>query len=223
MFYYLNMNVNSLIEEKFINGGGSLSRKQRDRLVRRADILRAAEHVFALKGFHEATMQDIAGEAEYAIGTVYLYFKDKDALYISLIEQKFKDLLSVLKTETAKVKSAKAKIETFISEKLSFFERNQNFFRIFVSERSKEERPGIARPRHSLITQHKEFAAELVKLGQQENLIRNDYTPKQIAEVLISVFMSVVFNWLKEPRGSNLQDTSGFIMDIFLNGAKKNR
>ncbi len=128
------MNVNSLIEDKFIMDKADplLSRRERDRLLRKADILRAAEHVFALKGYYEATMHDIAKEAQYATGTVYLYFKDKDALYLSLVEEKYKDLLSILRQETSKAKTAREKIEIFVYEKLSFFERNQNFFRIFV-------------------------------------------------------------------------------------------
>ena len=53
-----------------------LSRKERDRLRRKSDILNAAEYVFVLKGCDKATMQNIAKKAEYSTGTVYLYFKD---------------------------------------------------------------------------------------------------------------------------------------------------
>jgi AcrR family transcriptional regulator len=218
------MNVNSLIEDKFIMEGQhqSLSRRERDRLLRQADILRAAEHLFALKGYHEATMQDIAKEAQYAIGTVYLYFKDKDALYLSLVEHKYKDLLFILKEETAKAKTAKEKIKIFIYEKLSFFERNQNFFRIFVSERNKSQEIKVGRlHKLSVVMQHKEFVVELIKLAQEQKIIRNDFAARQIADILISIFMPVVFNWLKEePKGmKNLSRMSSFILDMFLNGA----
>jgi len=222
------MNVNSLIEDKFINDHplSSYDRKTRDRLRRQEDILRAAERIFSLKGYHDATMFDIAKEAQYAIGTVYLYFKDKDALYLSLLEQKFNDLLSILREETAKAQSAKEKIEIFIYEKLSFFERNQDFFRIFISERIKPF--GVKAGKHQkppMIVKHKEFVTDLIKLAQEQRLIRTDFPARQIADVLISVFMSVVFNWLKEePKNSkNLSHMSGFIFDIFLNGARKNK
>jgi len=55
----------------------ALSRKERDRRLRQEDILKTAEHIFAIKGYHEASIQDIAKEAQYAVGTVYLYFKTK--------------------------------------------------------------------------------------------------------------------------------------------------
>lgn len=222
------MNVNSLIDNKFITEATdpSLNRKQRDRLLRQADILRAAEHVFALKGYYEATMQDIAKEAQYATGTVYLYFKDKDALYLCLVEQKYNGLLTILKEETSKVKTAQEKIRVFVAETISFFQRNQNFFRIFISERNKSQTIKMGKL-HKLpvIGQHKEFVAQLIKFGQQDKIIRDDFTAKQIADILISILMSVVFNWLKD-ESKNLKDLSsmsGFILDMFLNGAGINQ
>ena len=218
------MNSNSLIEDKFIveRSRASLSRRGRDRLLRQADILRAAEHTFALKGYYEATMQDIAKEAQYATGTVYLYFKDKDALYLSLVESKYKDLLSILKEETARAQTAKDKLEIFIREQLSFFERNRDFFRIFISERNKS----VGRfHKLAVVSQLKGLIAELIGLAQQQRIIRNDFSSEKIADILISIFMSVVFNWLKdESKGAkDLTRMSGFISDMFFNGAGKNR
>jgi len=191
-------------------------------LLRRADILRAAEYVFALKGYYEATMQDIANEAQYATGTVYLYFKDKDALYFSLVEHKYKDLLSILAEETAKAKTAREKIEIFVCENLLFFDRNRNFFRIFVSERNKNLAAKVRNlHKSSVVMQHKEFVAQLVKLAQGQQIIRNDFSSKQIADILVSILMSVVFSWLKEETTSEkkLSQMTGFVLDMFLNGA----
>lgn len=61
----------------------AFNRKERDLLLRKTDILKAAERVFALKGYDKATIQDIAKEAEYAPGTLYLYFKDKWSLFLT--------------------------------------------------------------------------------------------------------------------------------------------
>lgn len=74
----------------------------------------------------------------------------------------------------------------------------------------------------SVAMQHKEFAVELIKLAQEQRIIRSDFAARQIADILISIFMPVVFNWLKEePKGiKNLSRMSGFILDMFLNGAK---
>jgi len=220
------MNVNSLIEGKFImeRPRQSLSRRDRDKLLRQADILRAAGHVFALKGYYEATMQDIAKEAQYATGTVYLYFKDKDALYFSLFEEKFKDLLCILKAETAKAADAKSKFEIFVLEKLSFFERNQDFFRIFVSESSKFQAMKASKySKSSVLTQHRELINELIKGGQKQRIIRSDFGFAQIADIFTSLFIAVVFDWLRDgPKSAkNPKQMSSFILEMFFNGARK--
>jgi AcrR family transcriptional regulator len=55
-------------------------RRKREREERRALILDAAERVFHEKGLHDATMDDVAAEARLGKGTLYLYFRNKDAL-----------------------------------------------------------------------------------------------------------------------------------------------
>ena len=67
---------------------GIAERKERERdlqkKMRRGQILDAAKRLFHAKGFSSATMEDIAREAELSPATIYLYFKNKDDLYVSL-------------------------------------------------------------------------------------------------------------------------------------------
>jgi len=52
-------------------------------------IIKAAIKIFADKGFFGATVDDIAKSAKVGKGTVYLYFKDKPSLYVSIIDEQF--------------------------------------------------------------------------------------------------------------------------------------
>ena len=63
---------------------GIKERKEREREMRRQQIMVAAKSVFTQRGFEKSTMEDIAREAELSAGTIYLYFKSKDELYASL-------------------------------------------------------------------------------------------------------------------------------------------
>ena len=112
-----------------------LDRKQRDFALRRSDILRAAERVFANKGYHQATMSDIAEEAQYAVGTIYLYFKDKQGLYASLLEEKMGDLFHLVQEKVEKTNKVFGKISVLVKTYLEFFANNEDFFRIYFSER----------------------------------------------------------------------------------------
>ena len=64
---------------------GRLSRRQRRRANRRAQILDGAARVFARKGFHAATTREIADAADVSEGTIYNYFDSKDDLLIQIM------------------------------------------------------------------------------------------------------------------------------------------
>ena len=63
-----------------------ITRKEREFIAHRGEILSAAEKVFAVKGFFPTTMSEIAEIAEFGTGTLYKYFKSKEDLYFSLID-----------------------------------------------------------------------------------------------------------------------------------------
>jgi AcrR family transcriptional regulator len=197
----------------------AFNRKERDRKLRRSDILRAAEHVFALRGYHKATIRDIAKEAQYATGTVYLHFKDKEDLYFALFEEKMKMLLSLLKERVAQEKSPELKFRVFVGETLDFFEKNKDFFRIFVYEGSQiytEDR--IA----NSITgkQFKEYMIKLVKEAQKTRLVSDDLDPGQTGDVFFAILKTVVIECFKAGKGT-VPGVSDIIIKYFLKGAGK--
>ncbi|MFA5411620.1 MAG: TetR/AcrR family transcriptional regulator [Candidatus Omnitrophota bacterium] len=199
-----------------------LNRKERDLLLRKTDILKAAERIFALKGYDKARIQDIAKEAQYAAGTVYLYFKDKRALYFSLFEGKMKDFLSLIKKEIVSANDASEKLEIFLKKELEFFKENRAFFQIFISE-NKASRLAIdykiSNSRVSI--EYSNLTRSLIKMAQQQGIVRSDLDPNQIAGILHSISTSIIIGWFLKSRHLEPQDpkeTARFILNIFLDG-----
>src|SRR3990172_8130865 len=60
-------------------------RREEERRQRRETILAAAKQVYSQKGFLAATIEDIAAAARVSVGAIYLYFKSKEELYVSLL------------------------------------------------------------------------------------------------------------------------------------------
>src|SRR3954463_11096304 len=80
---------------------------------KRERILDAAERIFARHGFFAAKVSDVAKEAGVADGTIYLYFKSKDDLLISLFERRMQQVNGALKAAIAG-KSPRAQLRAFI-------------------------------------------------------------------------------------------------------------
>lgn len=84
---------------------------------KRARILSAAERIFARHGFFAARVTEIAKEAGVADGTIYLYFKSKDDLLISLFERRMSQVNDALRAAIAEVPPAerlRAFIKTYL-------------------------------------------------------------------------------------------------------------
>lgn len=77
-------------------GGGAVTKAER-----RQHILDAARNVFAKRGYHQTTIDDIVAEAGVARGTFYLYFEDKRAVFSDLIDRfNAKITMAILRIDT---------------------------------------------------------------------------------------------------------------------------
>ena len=70
------------------------TRQKKD--AKRTAIMQAAVNVFAEKGYHAATVRDVVGAADVAIGTFYFYFPDKETLFVYLYEETADFLLQAI-------------------------------------------------------------------------------------------------------------------------------
>ena len=70
---------------------GVKERKDRQKTEMREAILSAALGLFSAEGYDNVTMRKIAEEIEYSVGTIYLYFKDRDEIFFELHKLGFEE------------------------------------------------------------------------------------------------------------------------------------
>lgn len=85
-------------------------RKVREKERRRNEIIDAAEKLFFSKGFGNTTVDDVAAEAELSKGTIYLYYKSKEELYIAIIMRGLTIFRSMMEKATASRKNGLHKL-----------------------------------------------------------------------------------------------------------------
>ena len=98
------------------------------------EILAAAHQIFAEKGFYDATIDDVAGAAGVAKGTVYLYYRCKSDLYWATLKRGVVEMLEKTNSSMQAAGSTKAKISAFIETKIRYFDENRDFFKIYYRE-----------------------------------------------------------------------------------------
>jgi TetR/AcrR family transcriptional regulator len=114
-------------------GGTGSTRKEREEHERRALILDVAERLFAEKGLSDASMAEIAREAEFGVGTLYKYFEDKDTLIRSLVRDRmdahFDELEAVLLAEAEPEEIVARTVGTYLAS----VKAHSQFFKFFMT------------------------------------------------------------------------------------------
>jgi AcrR family transcriptional regulator len=200
-----------------------ITRKEREYLAHREEILSAAGKVFAAKGFFPTTMSDIAREAEFGTGTLYKYFKSKEDLYFTLIDEKVEEINRLVRVELSQKTSAVQRITKVLRLQFEFIERNRDFFRIYISDRSRFEwtvKDELGKGLHEKMVTYIHILAEVIKQGIKEGEFR-PLGPVDLAHALVGIVNSFVFEWLISRKPYPLISKLDTVLEIFLGGAQQ--
>ena len=127
-------NLENLNFKKWSGYMNSVSRKERERRERINYVLNVAEGLFAEKGFVKVTMRQIAQKAEFALGTIYSFFKGKQHIYDQLLEKKSEQYISFVKSQIESETNPRKQVEKYIEAKLTYLRNNMSFLRLYFAE-----------------------------------------------------------------------------------------
>lgn len=85
----------------------------------RQDILDAAEYVFGLKGYHEASLQEIAERAEFSTSALYRFFDNREALFIGVLARRGDDFMQGMRGLFALSCPPRQKLHQFVDYAIS--------------------------------------------------------------------------------------------------------
>jgi AcrR family transcriptional regulator len=202
-----------------------LGRREREMRLRRGEILNAAERLFAKKGFFKTSMAEIAQEAEFAVGSLYQFFKSKDEIYVAIMEDKFEEYLRRLDQEVDRAKGVIERIETVISVTLQHFEEHRNFFRIYATEWGGSDCPvkgHLGEKIAKLVESHVASLARIMQAGIRQGLFKK-MDSYELAYLFNGMMKSFIHQWIISPGEESLVGKAGTIKEIFLNGVSKTK
>jgi AcrR family transcriptional regulator len=101
---------------------------------RRACILKAARCVFARQGYADTVVDDIAGQAGIGKGTLYLYFKSKEEIFLAALVEDARRLNELTRERMLQAESWDDKLKAYIELRLEYLENHEDFIRIYLAE-----------------------------------------------------------------------------------------
>jgi TetR/AcrR family fatty acid metabolism transcriptional regulator len=145
------------------NSGG----EKRDR------ILRAAVKIFSRKGFFNSKVSEIARAASVADGTIYLYFRNKDDLLISLFEEKMGEVVADVRRRTAAGGNAIEKLKIFIGNHMDLLERESGLVEVLQVE-LRQSTKFLKDYTPVKFFEYLEIISEILEEGKREGVLRPD-------------------------------------------------
>jgi AcrR family transcriptional regulator len=104
------------------------------RPVREAQILDVAGRVFAARGYHATSMDEIAAQADVTKPLIYAYFGSKERLYVAYIERAGEELLARLRAATVPTAPASERLHAGVLEFLHFVDERRDGWQVLYSE-----------------------------------------------------------------------------------------
>jgi TetR/AcrR family fatty acid metabolism transcriptional regulator len=182
-------------------------------------ILDAAEKVIAENGFHGSQVSKIAKEAGVADGTIYLYFKNKEDILISLFQDRLGQLVDMFNSSIRETSASDEALRKVCEIHFTQLEQNVNLAyvtQIELRQSSLELRKAIG---HA-VKPYIQLIEHILEKGVAEGTFRNDLDIKLTRLLLFGAMDEVVTSWLISGRKYSLASQVEKTVDFFLRGLK---
>ena len=183
----------------------SALRRLREKEHKYNTILKAAETLFAQRGYHQTSIEEIADLAEISTGAVYLYFKNKEDLLITMMQEIGHQLRKLLGDE---LKSADYSFDSFKNIAFSFLRnfcgRHPEWIAIFFRE-SVGQSTEVEEQRRQLFSKlTQDIKDAFVQISREQGIDHIDgFIPELVAVCIVGVYERIAchyFLWQDQPK-----------------------
>jgi TetR/AcrR family transcriptional regulator len=201
----------------------SLSRKERERLRHKEEIVAGALKLFSEKGFHNVSMQEIASATEFATGTLYNFFASKEALYSELMLNCGRKILALLLPILEGSESEDQKLRRFIEAHRTIFTEHRDMIRLYLGDVNRLSMV-IAPPLEEQIEQIRvtilDRLTAVIQCGVEHGMFRVCNTGI-IAMALDAMLESLVFSAVTYPQSISMERGLPEIEAFLFNGLRR--
>lgn len=180
-------------------------------------IIDAAIRVFARSGYYNSRVSDIAREAGIASGTIYLYFRTKDEILVTLFREKMAEWVARVREAIASAPDAVSKIRRLVALHFAVLEQNPDLAEV-VQVELRQGQKFFRGASVQEITAYLDLIGSLLEEGQQAGQIRADVPVSVATKVLFGAMDQVATSWVLSKRKYRLTESAEAVATIFLKG-----
>ncbi|MBW8713291.1 MAG: TetR/AcrR family transcriptional regulator [Acidobacteria bacterium] len=191
-----------------------------DKADKRDAILRAAIETFAARGFFNAQVADVARSAGVAAGTVYLYFRGKDDLLISIFERTMTDAIAAGRESVAAKRGAIERLREIARLHFERLGRDRNLAVVFQVE-LRQSTKFMEQFSATYLREYLGIIRDVIAQGQAQGAFRQGINPTLAAKMFFGGLDEMATNWILSRRKYSLAAQADAVVDIFVGGLGK--
>lgn len=197
-------------------------RKELEFQLRRREIIKQAERIFAAKGFYNTTMAEIADASGFAIGTLYQFFEGKEQLYSTMVNEKFDLMYAKMIAEVGKEETFAGRIEALVKVHFMFVENNVDFCNIFIRREGAALSEGRISLKEKMIDDHLRHVSYIEKIIREgiENGCLKVMESRMMASSLLGIIRAFIYEWMISNKETRLSDQVSSVLDVYMGGVK---
>jgi len=200
-----------------------MARKERELARVRQDILESAARAFARGGFHGTTMEDIAAEAGFAVGSLYNYFRGKDEIYSSLLDTIAEEFERVYDMPQISSLAFLQRLEWIMRRHLELVEQRREFFVMFLHQHGSLEwaaTGGQNNPLRQRYIRVVDRLQQLIEQGVAEGALR-PLDARGMTYFTTGALNAVISHWVGGDLQGSLTERIPLLLDMLLAGIGK--
>ena len=190
-----------------------------ERPDKRDAILRAAIDTFAARGFFTAQVADVARAASVAAGTVYLYFRGKDDLLVSIFERTMKEAIAEGRDTVAGLADPADRLREIAKLHLGRLGRDRSLAIVFQIE-LRQSTKFMERFSATQLREYLGIIRDVIADGQAAGAFRTDINPTLGAKLFFGMLDEMATNWILSRRKYSLVAEADAIVDLFVRGVR---
>ncbi len=183
-------------------------------------ILKAATRVFAQNGYFKSQVADVARVAGVAAGTVYLYFKSKDDLLVSIFERSMNDVLAEARAAIDGITDPALRLQKIAQLHLERLGRDKDLAVVFQVE-LRQSVKFMERFSETFLQDYFKLIRQAIADGQQTGAFRKDISATTSTKIFFGALDEMATNWVLSRRKYDLQAEADAVVDLFINGVKR--
>src|SRR5919109_1024952 len=179
-------------------------------------IVDAAIRVFARNGYYNSRVSDIAREAGIASGTIYLYFKTKEEILVTLFRDKMASFVAYLRREIAPIPEPEARLRRLVRLHFTVLEQNPAMAEVVQVELRQGQKFFRGASAHE-VSAYFDLIGSILHEGVAGGVFRKDLPVKIATKMLFGAVDQVTTSWVLGKRGYRLADAS--VRAVIITGA----